>query len=99
MEVEYPTKNDLIILKRSRRFPLILWLVALGLQLIAEATGLSLGDPIDGMSWPTMVLLAVHDVASYVIIPCLIWSVWLLARQLEKLADAGKHLREVIDGD
>ncbi len=100
METEFPTKNDLVILSRARRFPLLLWLAALGLQFIAAfVTGISLEDPIHGMSWPTIALLTVHDVASYLIVPCLIWSVWLLARQLEKSADAGKHLREVIDGD
>ena len=99
METEYPTKNDLVILKRAGWFPLLLWLVALGLKLITIVTGLSVGDSPDDLSLVTTALLTAHAVASFLIIPCLIWSVWLLARQLEKSADAGKHLREVIDGD
>ena len=99
MEAEYPTRNDLVILKRVRWFPLILLLLGGGFKLLTVIIGVAVGDSPDDLSWATLTVKAIGESAWGLITVCFIWTTWHLARQLEKSADAGKHLREVIDGE
>ena len=99
MEAEYPTKNDLVILKRVRWSPLIILFLAVGFKLLTVITGVAIGDSPDDLSWVTLVVKAIGESAWGLMTICFIWTTWHLARQLEKSADAGKHLREVLDGE
>ena len=95
MEVEYPTKNDLIILKRVRWSPLILAILGGVFWVLGGIVRLVMNVP-DSIG---SLLQAVANSIWGVLIACFIWTTWHLGRQLEKSADAGKHLREVVDDE
>ena len=99
METEYPTKNDLVILKRVRWSPVILTILGALCWGAGELLGVALGEGPDDIPWIAMTLKSLALGAWSTMPLCFVWTIWHLARQLEKSADAGKHLREVIDGD